>query len=320
MRKAIKMLLVFVIMGLSFGLSSCKKDTIKMPKPKGKQVSYNNFELERKFDRLKFENKKDRYIEILETVSFHDEDIDDKYGRSTTYKGIKDTNSDDLWIDLEYSYYELDGKYEAKVKGYESKNYTYFDINYKNNKKFEEDYDNFELYNGKYKIKKETSSYGYQRYGLYWVLSDYYIYFNDDYDFSYFDDSYSLQLFLEINEIGYKNLKFYETNELFTIELKITLNDLKKEKDDFYDIIDDWFYLPDDIKDIKEFDAYYIFVFEKNYLIEAGYKMSYSFSVSEGEEFYKKNLKIFQLLSILIKNQKKLNIQTMKQLIIQMIL
>ena len=50
-------------------------------------------------------------------------------------------------------------------------------------------------------------------------------------------------MFLELNEISYKKLKFYETNELFTVELKITLADLKEEKDDFYDIIDDWFYL-----------------------------------------------------------------------------
>lgn len=91
-------------------------------------------------------------------------------------------------------------------------------------------------------------------------------------------------MFLELNEISYKKLKFYETNELFTVELKITLADLKEEKDDFYDIIDDWFYLPDNIEDLNEFNIHYLFVFEKNHLIEVGYKESVDFSEYENND------------------------------------
>ncbi|HOA63899.1 MAG TPA: hypothetical protein PKO43_03365, partial [Bacilli bacterium] len=69
---------------------------------------------------------------------------------------------------------------------------------------------------------------------------------------------------------------------------KITLDDLKKEKDDFYDLVDDLFYLPDNIDDLKKFDIHFVYVFEKNYLIEFGYKGSIQFNEHENNdgEFY----------------------------------
>lgn len=68
---------------------------------------------------------------------------------------VKDTNTNDLWLNLKHSYSESDGKYKIAVNGYESKNYTYFDVDFTNNKKFDDEDYNIELYNGKYKIKKK---------------------------------------------------------------------------------------------------------------------------------------------------------------------
>ncbi len=284
MKKTIKTFALFLTILLGLGLTACNKGSLTIGKPKGKEVQYSNFELERKFDRLKFENKTDKFIQIREKSSYHEEDIDDYYGRTRDYTMIKDASNNDLWLNIKYSDYEDDGKKEVTVKGYESKNYTYFDINYTNNKKFDYETDNIDIYNGKYKVKKGEDRWFGQENSLYGSLRNYRVYFDDDLDFEdayyYFEEN----LFLELNEISYKKLKFYETNELFTVELKITLADLKEEKDDFYDIIDDWFYLPDNIEDLNEFNIHYLFVFEKNHLIEVGYKESVDFSEYENND------------------------------------
>lgn len=287
MKKIVKTLTVLLVFVLGLGLTACNKNSLTMPKPKGKVVQYNNFELEKKFDKLKFENKKDKLIQASRTLNIHEEDIDYNYELTQEYTMVKDTNTNDLWLNLKHSYSESDGKYQMAVNGYESKNYTYFDVDFTNNKKFDDEDYNIELYNGKYKIKKEKGSW-YDYNSLYDLLSDYDIYFDDELDFEYAYNYFEEDFFLELNEIGYKKLKFYETNELFTIELKITLDDLKKEKDDFYDLVNDWFNLPDNIDDLNKFDIHYVYVFEKNYLIEFGYKGSIQFNEHENNdgEFY----------------------------------
>ena len=283
MKKIVKTLTVLLVFVLGLGLTACNKNSLTMPKPKGKVVQYNNFELEKKYDKLKFENKKDKLIQASRTLNIHEEDIDYNYEQTQEYTMVKDTNTNDLWLNLKHSYSESDGKYKIAVNGYESKNYTYFDVDFTNNKKFDDEDYNIELYNGKYKIKKEEGIW-YDSNSLYDLLSDYGIYFDDDLDFEdayyYFEEDF----FLELNEIGYKKLKFYETNELFTIELKITLDDLKKEKDDFYDLGNDCFNLPDNIDDLNKFDNHYVYVFENNYLIEFGYKESIQFSEYENND------------------------------------
>ena len=283
MKKIVKTLTVLLVFVLGLGLTACNKNSLTMPKPKGKVVQYNNFELEKKFDKLKFENKKDKLIQASRTLNIHEEDIDYNYEQTQEYTMVKDTNTNDLWLNLKHSYSESDGKYKIAVNGYESKNYTYFDVDFTNNKKFDDEDYNIELYNGKYKIKKEKGSW-YDYNSLYDLLSDYDIDFDDELDFEYANYYFEEDFFLELNEIGYKKLKFYETNELFTIELKITLDDLKKEKDDFYDLVNDWFNLPDNIDDLNKFDIHYVYVFEKNYLIEFGYKESIQFSEYENND------------------------------------
>lgn len=274
MKKVVKSLMLLLVIMLGLALASCNTNSLSMPKPKGKQVFYTNFELTRKLDKLKFENKEDKLIEILEKSNFHEETSDEYYGGSIDYTAFRDFKNNDLWMEHKYSNYDLEGKISASVKGYESLNYTYFDINYTNNKKFVDEDDNIELYNGKYKIKKAASSLWGQENSLFNVLRDYNVYFDEDLDFEEFYYYFNESFFLELNELGYKNLKFYESNNLLTIELKISLKDLKNEKDDFYDIINDWFSLPDDINDLKEFDVHYVFVFDRNYLVELGYKQS----------------------------------------------
>ena len=191
MKKIVKTLTVLLVFVLGLGLTACNKNSLTMPKPKGKVVQYNNFELEKKFDKLKFENKKDKLIQPSRTLNNHEEDIDYNYEQTQEYTMVKDTNTNDLWLNLKHSYSESDGKYKIAVNGYESKNYTYFDVDFTNNKKFDDEDYNIELYNGKYKIKKEKVSW-YDYNSLYDLLSDYYIYFHDDLDFEthyYFEEN-----------------------------------------------------------------------------------------------------------------------------------
>lgn len=79
-------------------------------------------------------------------------------------------------------------------------------------------------------------------------------------------------LILDLHELGYDKLKLYENEAMFTIEMKISLTDLTTGKDDIADAIKRGFYLGGELDYLQKFDVHYVFIFERNTLIEVGLK------------------------------------------------
>ncbi|HZJ89677.1 MAG TPA: hypothetical protein VFD05_03210 [Bacilli bacterium] len=271
MKKTRKILLLFGMAGLLFNATSCQKGAPKMPKVQGKEVTYNPLELERKIDRLTFKNKADSFLDIYHHASVYVLEEEGVNEMNLTNKNVIDTKNDDLWLDLDYDYTELDGQLSASISGYESKNYTYFDLEYDTNQQFDYEWYNLDLYNGQYKMKKETSAFGNQYNTLYDILYDLDIPILelDMEEAKYIFDE---DLILDLHELGYDKLKLYENEAMFTIEMKISLTDLTTGKDDIADAIKRGFYLGGELDYLQKFDVHYVFIFERNTLIEVGLK------------------------------------------------
>ncbi len=269
MKKISKVLLLLGMGSLLFSVTSCEQSGARMPKVKGKEVTFNPLELERKLERLTFKNKEDSFIDVYHQAAEHSVLEEKTYELKYTNNSVINTRNDDFWLDLDFSFSELDGKVDALVKGYESKMYTYFDIDYDNNQEFEYEWYNFDLFNGQYKIKKGMSSYGHEYNTLEDILSDFYMPILKV-DMTDVEDVFYDNLILELNEIGYDKLKFYETDVLFTIELKISLADLKEGKDDVIDAIERFLYIAPDEDFLQKFEFHLVSVFERNTLIEFG--------------------------------------------------
>lgn len=277
MKKTVKILMLSMFFLLLLGITSCMKASSELPtevtepemkevtESEMKEVTYSKFQLTKKFNSLKFNNKDEGIIEVLEHGSNNNEDV--LFEEEWSFHGYKDLKTKELWINYDYLYKESDGQLETSVKGYEANDYTYFDISYSNNKEFDDESYNLDVNNGKYKIKRFNNTENEIVKSLYNVLKNYNINIEEDISFEFAQNEFATPLFLGFHEEGYEKLKFYEEGNLFIVEFKIAL-------EDFHEILGGYPPLIEEIEDIDSFDLEYLFIFENNQLIEFSYEFN----------------------------------------------
>ena len=257
---------------------------LALPKPKGKEVQLTSSELTRKLGRLDGAVQDGKIITSnLEVRYIESDDVDYFEGRSST-SATRNLDNLDLWYKQTYEETDNAGKVTSTVNGFESKRYTYFDIKRTNNMLFDDDDDNYNIYNGKYRIAKQTI---FNR--DYNTLKDALNYFDIGYSEAYFDLAFtyiSASLMADLNSYNYSKLTFYENATYFSISLNANLKALKKERIEIYETFAEYFAF-DEVDEIIDFKYEFVLVFERNKIIAAGLILKLEVTEEyDGETYY----------------------------------
>lgn len=255
---------------LTIILTSCS-GFIEMPTPKGKLIELSNEELEERLIELDFSNKEEEILEINSYSKIFEEDSNEEVFMEVSSNVINDLQSENLWLDLDYKEEIKDGSFSSTVSAFESRKYTYLDIVYENNKEFELPVYNIDVEDGKYKVKRERNPYyDWASNGLFEVLLNYHLRFHN-YNFAHTEGlKFSRDAILNLSKQNYSNLRFYEIEDYFSIELKFDFENFKNQNQEIKNIIYEELGLSSDEEELENLAVHMVYIFKDNQIIEVG--------------------------------------------------
>lgn len=241
-------------------------ECINLPKPLGKEVRLTNDALFQKYNLLSFTEENNKIIETNMDAQLKIIQNTNLLDVTNTAKTTRDLTSGEFWSNATREVKNEDQSAKASVNGYESESYLYFDVN-RQTKGIKDD-SKYAINNGKYMIAKSEPNH----YSLNKISEHFYVQTYEP-SFSSAFGNFSIDLIFELNSYNYRELKFYEDDNYFTISLKSDLKTIKKQTPEISQVFGKYFRTKD--SSLKSFNYNLVLVFENNAIISAGAEYKY---------------------------------------------
>lgn len=267
MKRLAKVFSLVLLTTMMFVLVGCSLFGPSMPRTRGKKVELTATEFLTKA--MSFEATDEDFAEMnVKAKASYTYDNDEEMSMELSQKRTYALDGSASLVNTTFKTKSNDGQISGTIKGYEDEETVNFDIKFKNNGKFDEDYSNeLDIENGKYRT--ERNSYFNSLSFLHNMVGA-----------SMFDQGDVLSMFnamaiITLIEEEFKGLTLYEDDTYFSVKIKFNLKDVENASDDLQAALLAIAELQgNDVDEIEKLSVEMVFVFKDDKYHEAGIKMS----------------------------------------------